>query len=264
VLDTINTRYEVVAREREQLNQFLKQEGGRLAHPTTLAMLTEKGFKIQKDFTTDGNLLAASLKGSNPGFRMEGNSAGFYGAADRLGWSVAQLGELAAYEATQPGRKLALFLSPGWPLLPYAGFDADRKQRQWTFNAIVHLTNALRESRVALYTLDPFTLGGVNPFFYREYLKGVPTVDKAEYPDLGLQVLATHSGGTVQVSQMDTEGELNNAIRDAGSYYALTFEAPPSDHPNEYHALHLTTARPDLTVRTTTGYYANIDKSAHQ
>jgi VWFA-related protein len=264
VLDTINTRFEVVAREREELGEFLKQEGGRLAHPTTLAMLTEKGIQIEKASSTDGNLLAASLKGANPGFRMEGRSAGFYGATDRLQWSLGQLSELAAYEATQPGRKLALVISPGWPLLPYAGVDSTSKQRQWTFNAIVHLTNALRESHVALYTLDPFTLGGGNPFFYKSYLKGVPNADKAEYPDLGLQVFATHTGGTVQLSQMDIQGELNNAIRDAGSYYALTFEAPPSAHANEFHEirLNLNQAALDksgLTVRTTTEYYANVD-----
>jgi hypothetical protein len=71
VLDTINTRFEVVAREREELGEFLKQEGGRLAHPTTLAMLTEKGIQIEKASSTDGNLLAASLKGANPAFSRE-------------------------------------------------------------------------------------------------------------------------------------------------------------------------------------------------
>jgi VWFA-related protein len=258
VIDTINTEFEVVAREREQLGQFLKQDGGRLAHPTALAVLTEKGIQIQKSFTTDGNVLMASLDKSNPGLRIEGRSAGFYGAADRLQWSLQQLTEFAAYEGTQPGRKLAFFLSPGWPLLPWSSTDATEKQLQWTFNAIVELSNGLRQGHVVLYALDPFELGRTDPFYYQSYLKGVSNVNHAEYADLALQVLAAHSGGLVQVTGMDIVGEINTAIRDANSYYTLTFEAPTADSINEYHDLHLQVDKPGTTVRTTAGYYANV------
>jgi VWFA-related protein len=258
VIDTINTDFEVVAREREQLGQFLKQDGGRLAHPTTLAVLTEKGIQIQKSSTTDGNVLLASLDKSNTGLRIEGRRAGFYGAADRLQWSLEQLTELAAYESTQPGRKLAFFLSPGWPLLPWSSTDTTDKQQKWTFNAIVGLSNGLREGHVVLYALDPFELGRTDPFLYQGYLKGVSNVDHAEYADLSLQVLAAHSGGLVQVTGMDVFGEINTAIRDANSYYTLTFEAPTADSVNEYHDLRLQVDKPGTTVRTTAGYYANV------
>jgi VWFA-related protein len=258
VIDTINTDFEVIAREREQLGQFLKQDGGHLAHPTTLAVLTEKGIQIQKSSTTDGNVLLASLDKSNNGLRIEGRSAGFYGAADRLQWSLEQLTELAVYEGTQPGRKLAFFLSPGWPMLPWSSTDSTDKQQKWTFNAIVALSNGLRQGHVVLYALNPFELGRTDPFFYQGYLKGVPNVDHAEYADLSLQVLAAHSGGLVEVTGMDIPGELNTAIRDANSYYTLTFEASAADSINEYHDLHLQVDKPGTTVRTTAGYYANV------
>jgi len=258
VVDMINTNFEVVAREREQLGEFLQQDGGRLAHPMSIAMLTEKGLQIEKASTTDGNVLLASLDGSKAQLRFVGRSAGFYGATERLEWSLRELSQLAAYEATQPGRKLAFLISPGWPLLPWAGDQATDKQRKWTFNSIVELTNGLREAHLVLYTVDPFSLGRTNPFFYESYLKGVPTANKAEYGDLGLQVLAVHSGGTVQVQGMDIKGEINNAVRDANAYYTLTFDAPPADRINEYHELHLQVVKPDATVRTTTGYYANV------
>jgi VWFA-related protein len=258
VVDMINTGFDVVAREREQLGEFLKQDGGRLAHPTTLAMLTEKGIKIEKASTTDGNALLASLTNADSGLRMEGRAAGFYGAADRMEWSLGQLSELAAYEATQPGRKLAFFISPGWPMLAWAGIDATDKERKWTFNSIVELSNGLREAHVVLYTIDPFDLGRTNPFYYQTYLKGVPTASKAEYADLGLQVLAEHTGGTVQVTGMDIKGEINNAVRDANAYYTLTFDAPPADRTNEYHDLHLQVDKPGTIVRTTAGYYTNV------
>jgi VWFA-related protein len=258
VIDMINTGFDAVAREREQLGEFLKQDGGHLAHPTSLAMLTEKGIKLQQASSLDGNVLQASLNGANSELRMVGRSAGFWGAEDRLNWSLNQLTQLVAYEATQPGRKLAFFISPGWPMLPGAGDNASNKQRQWTFNAIVGLTNGLREANVTLYALDPFQLGRTDPFYYQSYLKGVTNVNKAEYPDLALQVFAAHSGGLVMVSGMDILGDINTAIRDANTCYRLTFEAPPADRRNEYHELRLQVDKPGAIVRTTAGYYTNV------
>jgi VWFA-related protein len=260
VIDMINTDFDVVAREREQLGEFLKQDGGHLAHPTSIAMITEKGIKIEKASTTDGNALLANLDNSSSGLRMEGRNAGFYGAADRMQWSLGQLSQLAAYEATQPGRKFVFFISPGWPMLAWAGLDATTKERQWTFNSIVELTNGLREAHVVLYTIDPFELGRTDPFYYQNYLKGVSKVNDAEYADLGLQVLAVHTGGLVQVTGMDIKGEINEAVRDANAYYTLTFDSPPSDRPNEYHDLRLQVDKPSTTVRTSFGYYANIQR----
>jgi VWFA-related protein len=257
VIDMINTNFGVVAREREQLGEYLKQDGGRLAHPTSLAMLSETGLKLQQSSSLDGNVLLASLEGAQSELRMVGRSAGFWGATDRLNWSLNQLSQFAAYEATKPGRKLAFFISPGWPMLSWAGIHATDKQRQWTFNAVVGLTNGLREANVTLYALDPFQLGRTDPFYYQTYLKGVPNVNKAEYPDLALQVLAAHTGGLVLVTGMDILGEINTAIRDANAYYKLTFEAPTADRRNEYHDLRLQVDKPSATARTTTGYYAN-------
>jgi len=260
VVDTINTSFDVIAREREQLGEFLKQDGGKLAHRTSMVVFTEKGIQIEKASIRDGNALAAALNGANSELRIEGRGAGFWGASDMLQWSLQQLTELVSYEGTQPGRKLVFFLSPGWPLLPYAGIDETDKQRQWNFTAVVALTNQLRQSQTTLYSLTPYTLGRSDPFFYKGYLKPVLNADHAEYPDLGLQVLATHSGGLVQTTGMDVLGEINVAMRDANSYYTVTFEAAPGDKQNEYHALDLRTDKPDAAVRTVSGYYANAPR----
>ncbi len=258
VLDMINTGFQEVAREREQLGEFLSQDGGKLAHPTSLAILTEPGLKLDKGSTMDGNSLMATLNGTNSALRIEGRQAGFYGAADRLEWSLGQMSQLAAYEATKPGRKLLFVMSPGWPLLAFAGLDSTTKDRAWTFKAIVDLTNGLREARVSLYTINPFELARSNPFYYQNYLKGVSRENDAEYADLGLQVLATHTGGQVFVNGMDIKGELNKAVRNTDSFYTLVFKEPPADRPNEYHDLHIEVDKPGAIVRTTSGYYANV------
>jgi VWFA-related protein len=170
--------------------------------------------------------------------------------------SISQLGKLAAYEAPQPGRKLLLVISPGWPMLPSAGYQSDMKQRNAVFNSVVQFTNGLREGNIQLYCLDPFDLGRTNPFLYQGYLKGIAEIKDATYPNLSLQVLAEHSGGQVIVNGRDITGELNMAVRDASASYELTFEAAHGDRPNEYHALQVQVDKPNVKIRTSSGYYA--------
>jgi VWFA-related protein len=249
-----------VAQERDQLTEFLKQDGGHLAHPTTLAVFTEKGISIEKTFTTDGAGLSATLAKFQNDLRTVQRSAGFWGATEKLQWSLSDLGQLTTYESSLPGRKLVIFISPGWPILPWAGSQESVKQRQWVFSVVEAFSNQLREGRVALYAIDPFILGRTNPFYYQSYLKGIAKTNDAEYGSLSLQVLAAHSGGLVQDSGSDIKGGINSAIRDANACYTITFEPPPLDKPNEYHDLRLQVNKPGAVVRTTAGYYSNVQR----
>lgn len=257
VLDTINGNFSTVAREREELSRFLKQAGGELANPTSIAIFADDGIKIQQGFTLDGNSLDAILSKQQSGLRTVNNSSGFYGAVERLDLSLGQLSQLVAYESTLPGHKLILVIGPGWNLFSFAGDQSDMKQRTGVFNSVVQLTNGLREGHIALYCLDPFDLGRTDPFYYQSFLKGVAAPKDAQYPDLALQVLAEHSGGSVIVNGRDILGELNTAVRDAGASYELTFESAPGDRPDEYHALEVKVDQPNVTVHTTTSYYAH-------
>jgi VWFA-related protein len=257
VVDMINTPFDTVARERGELAAFLKEDGGKLGNPTSISIFTDKGLKLQKGSTLDGNALLANFNTQQTELRVIGRGTGIYGAAEQLEMSLSQLGQLGAFEATQPGRKMILMISPGWQLLARAGDQADMKQRTWVFNSIVQLTNGLREAHIALYCLDPYTLGRSNPYYYQSFLKPIAFAKDAEYPHLALQVLAQHSGGQVLTSGRDITGELNDAVRDAGASYELTFEAVAGDRPNEYHALQVQVDRPSVLVRTAAGYYAN-------
>ncbi|HUB29526.1 MAG TPA: VWA domain-containing protein [Terracidiphilus sp.] len=256
VLDTINVDFNVIAWVRQQVDAYLKEDGGKLGHPTTIAILSDRGIQVAPGWTEDGNELMAAFDKSQSQLRIVGRSAGFYGATERLEMSLGQLGQLMEYESHQPGRKLMLTIGQGWPLLPMAGFEEDMNQRDWVFNTIVHVTDGLRAAGITLYCLDPFQLGRTNPYYYQSYLKPVPEAKNAEYPDLALQVLAEHSGGEVVINGHDITDDLNLAVRDAGAGYDLTFEAPPGDRPNEYHALQVQVDKPNAKVRTVAGYYA--------
>lgn len=262
VIDNINSTFDTVAREREQLGEFLKENNGQLAHPTSIAMITDTGLKLESGSSEDGNALLSSFNNVSSQLRIVGDDTGLYGAAERLEISLSQLGDLAAYEQTQPGRKLVLVASPGWPMLDWVGTEADMNERAWVFKSVMALTNGLREAHMTLYSLEPFELGRVDPFYYEDYLKGVTRVADADYPDLSLQVLAEHTGGLVLVTGNDIKQEIDTAVRDADSYYELTFEAAPGTSPDEYHALVVKTDKPGTTARTTTGYYTNTMPSS--
>jgi len=252
----INTGFSEVAWERQQLDEFLKQDNGKLANPTSIAFFADAGPQMQKQATLDGNALLAAFDKSQTALRTVTRGTGFYGAAERLEMSLGQLGQLASVGASWPGRKLFLVISGGWPLLPFAGDQEDEKQSNWVFNSVVQLTNGLRESQITLYCLDPFELGRSNPFYYQGYLKGVALAKQAQYPNLALQVLAEHSGGEVLIKGKDITGDLNLAVRDANAGYDLTFAAAPGDRPNEYHALQVQVDKPDVKTRAVSGYYA--------
>ncbi|MGB6689440.1 MAG: VWA domain-containing protein [Terracidiphilus sp.] len=255
LVDTINNTIDTVAREREQLGEFLKLNNGELAHPTSIGFFADSGLKLAAGPTRDGNALFASLGGSQSELRAIGRAAGYWGDTERLQDSLKMLDQLFQSEAARPGRKLVLFISSGWPMLPWAGDQSNTKQRTQVFNIIVELTNQLRAADMVLYCLDPFDLGRTNPYFYQGYLKGVAKVNQAQYADLGLQVIAEHSGGQVIVNGNDIRAEIDAAIRQASTYYTLTFNAAPATGTTDYHALSVKTDKPGLTVRTTAGYY---------
>jgi VWFA-related protein len=257
VVDMINADAVTVAREREEVGAYLKANGGELPNPTSIALIEASGVKVLPVSTQQGNLLLASFNQTQSELREIGRGGGLYGATENVQKSLLQLGQLIQYEGKKPGRKLVLVVSPGWPLLSLAGDRADLKQRAWVFSNIVQFTNLLRDSNVALYCIDPFEIGGTDLFEYKGYLKGISAVKDATYPDLGLQVLATHTGGLVFISGRDILGSLKTAVRDASEGYDLTFAPPdPGDRANEYHALEVRVDKPNIKVRTTSGYYA--------
>lgn len=257
VLDMINTGFNEIAWEREQVTEFLKQDGGKLSHPVSIAAMTDRGVKMMQGSSQDGAVLLEGLQKFQTELRTVTRASGFWGATERLSMSLDQLGQIAAVESRLPGRKMVVVIGPGWPLLSGAGVEEDDKQRKWVFGVIVQFTNALRESGIALYCLDPYTLGRTNPDYYKGYLKGVKRYVNAEYPDMALQVLAEHSGGRTLTQGHDVLGEIQMAMRDAGTYYEMSFEEPTADSPNEYHQIQVKVDRPDVTTRTSSMYYAN-------
>lgn len=258
VIDAINTTYSTVAYERGEINKFLLANGGKLAYPTALAVVTDTNSQMQNSFSTDGNQLSAGFDHYAVGIRQITRAAGFYGAGDRLGLSLTALQQLAVHESTVPGRKLVLWISPGWPLLSGPGVLIDKKQEDTIFGNIISLSTDLRQARITLYSVDPLgtaDAGGSYTFYYQNFLKGVRKSTQAQFGNLALQVLAIQTGGLVLNASNDVAGLIKRAVDDAGAYYELSFDPVPGE-PNEYHQIEVKVAKPGLVARTRTGYYS--------
>jgi|HubBroStandDraft_6_1064221.scaffolds.fasta_scaffold68420_3 VWFA-related protein len=259
VIDAVNASFQAVTYERNEVKKFLLQNGGKLALPTSFIVFSDAGTKVQNHSTRDGNALAALFDQSETGLRSINRSQGYYGAVERFGMSLKALTSLVAYEATQPGRKLMIWFSPGWPLLSGPNIQHSHQDYDNFFNSIVDASTSLRQAHITLYSIDPLGLanaGGVRISYYKEFLKGVPSAKKAEAGNLGLQVLVVQSGGRVFNSSNDLTGEISNCVVDADAFYVLSFNADRADQPNEYHSVAVTVDKPGASARTRTGYYA--------
>jgi VWFA-related protein len=257
VVDAVNAYYQTVAYERTEISKFLKANGGHLAHPTALAFFTDTGTQIQNNFTSDGNALDTVLDKYTIGLRTIQRSQGFYGANDRTQLSLNAIRSLAEREASTPGRKLVLWISPGWPILSGPGIQLDAKQQDQIFANVVNLSTQLRQNHVTLYSIDSIGANEnlLRADYYQSFLKGVSKPGQTQIGDLSLQVLAVQSGG-LALNSTGVSELLQRCVRDADAYYELTFASPRGDNKNEYHSLDVKVDKPGLTARTRAGYYA--------
>jgi VWFA-related protein len=264
VIDTVNTSATTVADERLRITKYLTQNGGKLAHPTSIVAFSDSGLKNLGAPTQDGNTLSAAM-GANDvfGLRTMHQASGTEGDFQRFTTSLRYLYSLAAFEAKRPGRKIVIWLSPGWPQLARSGAEMYTKGKEQLFSTLVLVATEIQQARVTLYSIDPEGAGGSgvrSRFSYESYLKGVASAKDITPPNLALPVLATHSGGRVLTTGNDIAAQIEDCISDAKAFYVLTFATVPTERPDDYHSLELKVDKPGLTARTSTGYYAQPEQ----
>jgi VWFA-related protein len=249
ILDTVNISGVNLAQTESALVHFLRRNSGRLEERCFLYRLTRDGLFSSSEFTQDGNTLARELEQQK--FPRAVWRAGW--AAERAGpagsWavklnlnslSISALGSIAIDQREIPGRKVLIWLGPGWTVQGIADSD---------FDDITELSTRLREARI---TVDNLTMSPSpdHSLDYHAYL-GAPRSPKDMQPTkLLLPVIATHTGGLV-LNSLDIEG----CVKEERSYYTLTFNPPHTDQVDEYRDLRVQVARPATTVRAPTGYY---------
>lgn len=254
LFDTVNMGFDEVSYTRQQVAKLLRQDGGRLAEPTTIYFLTNDGVERPAQPSTDGNALAAMLDAADARLRSVTRSAGAYGAIERFQFSLKMLGEVAEDEASKPGRKLLIWAGPGWPMLEEPGIQFGSKTQEKLFGDIVGLSTVLRQGQIDLYSVAQ-GMPGPGTYVFETYLKGVKKQNQATPGNLGLKVLAVQSGGLMVPPSNDVATSIRTCLDDAEVFYTLSFEPPPADGPNQYHELKVKVDKPGVTARTNTGYY---------
>ncbi len=273
VIDTVNTSPQTIANERLQLQKYLGQNGGKLAHPTSIVVFSDSGMKNLGDPTTDGKALGTALDGKDViGLHAIRAAAGENGDFERLMSSITKLYSLASFEARKPGKKMVIWISPGWPLLANAGSEMYSKGKEQLFNSLVLLSTAIRQARITLYSIDPEGASGGgfgrvesengprDRFAYESYVKGVPNAKDVSPPNLALQVFVTRSGGRVLTTGNDIPSQIEDCVSDAKTFYVLTFQGTATERPNDYHNLELKVGKPKMTVHTSAGYYTQPEQ----
>jgi VWFA-related protein len=253
VLDAVNLSSKQLNQAESAIAHLLLQNNGRLDQPCFLYRLTRDGLYSSVKPTRDGNLLAREL-GQNKSPRIvwradqrsDPNSLGSWDAGQsRNPRSVRTLGSIAIDQRDVAGRKVVVWIGPGWPVAQ--GGDNG-------FEEATGISTRMREARI---TLDEVTVWQ-NPdpkFFYLDYLEAPLSQKDMQPAKMALPVIATHTGGLVLESSGDLDRDIALCAADARSYYTLTFNPPRTDRTDEYHEIHVSVARPGVTARVPTGYY---------
>jgi len=274
-IDTVKLPFDLAAFEREEVEKFLRRNGGHLAQPTSVFGLSDTGLWTLARSSDDGIALAAEIAGDRLVFirrrQLLGNGTGEFADSfreDPAGLKALKaLGDIATAERRKPGRKLLVWVGPGWGIGSGADFESlpgyesvqrrERAQaRQVTFNTIYWFSTLLREARISLYS---FSVGQTDPdprsLLYLNFLGGVESVQQASLKNLDRRVLAIQSGGRVLGPGNDLVSQIDNCIKEARTFYTLSFDPSPADRPAQYHSLQVKISVIGLTARTNTAYY---------
>ena len=249
LLDALNLDAIELGRIRRAAGRYLHQNEGQLAHPTSIVILNDQGTVVPSAPTTDGNALAPLVEQA----RSAQNLAPF----DRYLRSLAALANLAQQEKHLPGRKLLIWLGPGWiafpPALGASVYVSPFSQTS-EFNDIATLLNGLREAQITLYGGFLFA-----PAFRSDLTQPAQSPGQVNSADLRLSTLAFESGGRtvlgVSNRTIATEDQLDNYLKDADVFYSLAFVAHPSSPRLPFHSLQVRIDKPGLTAHTSIAYY---------
>jgi VWFA-related protein len=259
LFDSVNMGFGGDSIARDQLIDFLRKSQSPLPYPISLLVLTDNGLTQLGKTSTDPKTLMAALNAQKSALRNIGRSAGFWGAAEREETAINALSLVARSVQNAPGRKLLIWVGPGWPIFDSPAITYTDSQLHRIFTEIVSLSDLMTRANVTLYDVDPlgsWDAGSFRTFLWESFTKPVIRWPRAVPANLALQVLAAQSGGLVLNSSNDVAGEVNTCARDGSAWYTITFAPQASEKPDTWHSVQVKLDKPGLAVRTRPGYYA--------
>ena len=259
LVDTVNIGVQQVAGVRLRISEFLKKNGPTLPYPVSFVVLTENATEIQQTPSTSTAELLTDLDAIQTRIRVLNRSTGIYGAAERIQISLRAVEQVTTAAQDKPGRKILIWLSPGWAYLSNPDIYLSTRDQQLLFREVVNLSTELERARVTLYSIDPIGVedaASSRTSYYQEFLKGVPNPKTVQWANLSLQVLATHTGGEAINSGNDIAAEISQCIDDASAFYVITIPRAKAEKPDTLHTIQVKIPDTNLKPRTQFGYYA--------
>jgi VWFA-related protein len=255
VIDDIDMDFLAMGFERTQIENFLRSNGGHLPAPVSISIMTEGELSPIVDATSDGNQAADQLH------HWEAHLAKLPSEADwgwQERWQVVMdaVHKILGYEEERAGRKLVIWISPGWPLFDGPNVELTDKQERWYMDLIMDMSSRMREAEVTMDVADPSGAGrSLQASRWQAFLKPVKKWDHAAPGYVGLQVLAMQSGGQVVFSSNGLTGELLQCASDATSWYSMAIAEQPGEKGNVFRDVQVKVNHPGVTVRARNGYY---------
>lgn len=258
VMDNLNASFSAISIEQKQISAFLTQNGGHLQFPVVLLSFSLANLQQIGEKTTDGNALNALLLQHKPELHAL-TTSGQYQGSQEMQRSIQVLQSLATIEARIPGRKLMLWVSPGWAVMDFVNLQPSPADQRNLFSVVVDLNRRLRAGGVTLYGVDPegtHDSGGPGTLLWTGHLKPVTKPQSVDIADLALPVEAIQSGGQYFTGDNDITGDIEKCVQDADAWYSVTFAPEKSEKPNTWNSIEVEVDRPGVTVRTRDGYYS--------
>jgi VWFA-related protein len=252
VLDSVNLSPQQFTRTESAIVHFLRRNNDRREAACFLYRLTRDGLFSSSKPTRDGDMLAKEVEQhKSPRTvwnrnREPGSLGSWEGGAQRNPFSLRALGSIAIDQREIAGRKVVIWIGPGWPVLRSGDSD---------FDEITELSTRLREARITLDSVTVWPNPEARPFDYHSYLEPPSSQKDMQPAKMALQVIATHTGGLVLDSSEDLDRDIERCVEEERNFYTLTFNPPHTDRMDEFHDLRVQVARPALTVRAPAGYY---------
>jgi VWFA-related protein len=262
LIDLLDLPSSLASLERVAVESFLQRNGSHLSAPVSVFEMYENGLWMVGQSSLDGNALAEEIAHNREAqlirgtvFRERGEASIISGTFREFpGLSALQaLADIATAERQKPGRKLLLWIGPGWGIGSGAYSGEKLVGKQNVFDMVSWFSTLLRDARI---TILNFSVGEDAPSqYYLDFLSGLKSVQQSSFMYLNRKVLAIESGGRVLGPSGDLLNQILSCVQEAGPFYRISFDPAPADHPDEYRHISVQVRRTGLTARSNTGYY---------
>jgi VWFA-related protein len=265
VIDEIDNpnMQDLLTNQRAAVEHFLRKNGGHLMRPVSVYLIDGRGLWTVAHVEGDGDAMADDIVDDRLDLirrfvQMPVKDQTSTVLPDTVAMSVLKLiGQIAAEERRMPGRKIMVWVGSGLSM-GKGLYEVRKTMTRDTLDTMWWFSLVMREARIVFYTL---TVGENDPRAQlaetKKYVNGAgaPDPPKGAYLSTDRKVLAVNSGGLVMEGGFAILQQIESCVRDADTFYTLTIDPAHADSLSEYHDLKVVVHKPELTARTTTGYY---------